>query len=406
MTSRRKATRIPVPFSRHKLDKNAVGLVRRLQKAGYEAYLVGGCVRDLLLGHSPKDYDISTSATPGQVRRLFRRSRMIGRRFRIVHVYAGREIYEVSTFRAPPPGSDKNRDRAIRRDNEFGDLESDAFRRDFRVNALYLDPIAGQIVDWVGGMDDIEKRVLHSIGDPMVRFPEDPIRVLRLIKFFRRLQLEPGKTEIAAARDCAQRLRESAEPRVLEELFRLMSTGDMEGVWNDLEGLNVLKVILPEFAQWLKRKPEMQPRLLARFRALDHAIQDGAKPGYGFKLAILTGLLVEQELNPETRHLKVRETSQVPAAVLGAIQARARIPKTSVSKAARILQAQLRMDPPDWLSKHRKKGKRWAAARLIEQDFFPEALDYLRCRLEAEDRSLDIYDDWHEKSLSLDEKGR
>jgi len=406
VTQRRKATRIPLPFSRSKLDQNAVGLVRRLQKAGFEAYLVGGCVRDLLLGFSPKDYDISTSAKPNQVRRLFRRSRLIGRRFRIVHVYAGREIYEVSTFRAPPIGTDKNRDRAIRSDNEFGDLESDAFRRDFRVNALYLDPIAGEIVDWVGGMADIDARVLHSIGDPLERFPEDPIRVLRLIKFFRRLQLEPGKAEIAAARDCAHRLSESAEPRVLEELFRLMSTGDMEGVWSDLDGLNTLPLILPEFVDWLKGKPEMLPRLLARFRALDHAIQDGAKPGYGFKLAILTGLFVEQELNPKTRQLRVREISQVPAAVLGAIQARARIPRTSVSKAARILTAQLRMDPPDWYKRRGSKGKRWNAELLIEQDCFPEALDYLRCRLEAEDRPLDLYDDWHEKALSLDQKGR
>ncbi len=135
------------PFKRSYVDRRAISVVRRLQEEGFETYLVGGCVRDLLLGSRPKDFDIATSAKPETVRRLFRRSRMIGRRFRIVHVHHGREIFEVSTFRAEPPKQEGKDVKVIRSDNVYGSVQEDANRRDFRVNGLFLDPIAGEIVD-------------------------------------------------------------------------------------------------------------------------------------------------------------------------------------------------------------------------------------------------------------------
>ena len=182
--------RYPLPFNPRRLDRRAVDIVKRLQWDGHEAYLVGGCVRDHVLGLRPKDYDIATSATPGQVRRLFRRSRIIGRRFKIVHVYAGREIYEVATFRKEPPRGKDEKAVPILDDNAFGTAKEDGLRRDFTVNGLFLDPVKKEIVDFVGGMEDLEARRLISIGPPDLRFREDPVRVLRLIKFMRRLQYQ------------------------------------------------------------------------------------------------------------------------------------------------------------------------------------------------------------------------
>jgi len=395
--------RLEPDFPRRRLDRRAVSLVRRLQEAGHEAYLVGGCVRDLLLDARPKDYDVATSARPEQVRRLFRRSRVIGRRFKIVHVYQGREIYEVATFRSAPREVEEADDvedvQVIRDDNAYGTAEEDAFRRDFTVNGLFLDPVGFEIVDWVGGLADVEKRRLRAIGDPAVRFREDPVRVLRLVKFLRRLGLEPTDADVTAARETAALLAESATARISEELFRLMLTGDMEGVFLDLEGLDVIDVVVPELADWLARGGDRRERLLGRLRALDgtlaeirsHGEQD---PGYGFLLAVLFGPLVEEELDPAHRTVPAKEYAQVVATVLGGFQARARMPRTALSSASRYLLGQLRMDPPPFAKRRRNRAK--DAARMVEQDWFRGALELLRCRLEADGREPDLYDEWHE----------
>ncbi len=196
-TPRDEPLRRRLPFSRRRLDRGGTEIVRRLQEAGFEAYFVGGCVRDLLLGRQPKDFDIATSARPNQVRRLFRRSRIIGRRFRLAHVYSGREVFEVATFRRVPPELEEGEVQMIREDNTFGTAAEDARRRDFTVNALFLDPVEGEIVDWVGGFEDLAARRLRSIGDPRLRFREDPVRILRLLKFlFERIAGDPVTLEV------------------------------------------------------------------------------------------------------------------------------------------------------------------------------------------------------------------
>ena len=393
-------------FPRRHLDRRAINLVRRLQEAGHEAYLVGGCVRDLLLGERPKDFDVATSARPEQVRRIFRRSRIIGRRFKIVHVYMGREIFEVATFRSTPPeveDADEVEDvQVIRDDNVYGSAREDAFRRDFTVNGLFLDPVAFEIVDWVGGLEDVAARRLRAIGDPAVRFREDPVRVLRLVKFLRRLGLEPAPAEVVAARETAALLAEAATARIAEELFRLMQTGDMEGVYLDLDGLGVLDLVLPEITDWEAGDPARRLRLLRRLRALDDTLAEvraagEEDPGYGFLLAILFGPLVEDELDPRLRTVPAREYAQVVATVLGGFQARARMPRTALMQASRYLLAQLRMDPPPFVKRRRAAARE--AARMVEQDWFHGALELLRCRLEADGRDPALYDEWHELGL-------
>src|SRR4051794_8159775 len=192
------AVRHDAGFDEDRVDPDAQKVVRRLTRHGFEAYLVGGGVRDLLLDRRPKDFDIATDARPEDVRSLFRNSRIIGRRFRLVHVlFGGGKVIEVATFRRTPTldvdpleangSAVADVDLLIRSDNAFGEAHEDAVRRDFTINALFYDLERGQILDWVGGMRDIERRVVRTIGDPETRFREDPVRILRAIKFAARL---------------------------------------------------------------------------------------------------------------------------------------------------------------------------------------------------------------------------
>ncbi len=171
-----------VALDEARIDPDVQKVLRRLVRHGYEAYLVGGCVRDLLLNRRPKDFDVATSARPEQVRELFRNSRIIGRRFRLVHVlFQGGKVIEVATFRKSPKEDDDGAELLIKSDNVFGEAPEDALRRDFTINALFYDLEANQILDWVGGMEDVRRRVVHTIGDPETRFREDPVRILRAL---------------------------------------------------------------------------------------------------------------------------------------------------------------------------------------------------------------------------------
>ncbi len=397
MASATEPERFPLPFPKRRLDRRAVEVVQRLQGAGFETYMVGGCVRDLLLGRRPKDFDLATAARPEAVRRLFRRSRIIGRRFRLVHVYQGREVYEVATFRRTPRPGAQDREGVIRDDNAFGSARQDALRRDFTVNALFLDPSRDRILDWAGGMADLRARRLHSIGPAVQRFREDPVRILRLIKFMRRLAFQPGEEELRAARELAPQLAAAAPPRLVEEVLRLTNTGDMEGVLLDLEALGVLPLLLPDLATWLHDRPDRRERLLQRLARLDAWVREGATPDHSVGLAFLYGPMIEEELDPATRSLALRESSQVPAWFFGRLQRRARLPRTILNRASRLLRAQLRLDPP---SSYPIRKRPELDQHLLAQEWFPDALEFLRCRLEAEGRDLEPYDRWHERSLS------
>jgi poly(A) polymerase len=226
-------TRIDAGFDQARVDPDAQKVVRRLTRHGFQAYLVGGGVRDLLLDRRPKDFDIATDARPEDVRRLFRNSRIIGRRFRLVHVlFGGGKVIEVATFRRSPiidvdalDGASGDPDLLIRSDNAFGEAHEDALRRDFTINALFYDLDAGQILDWVGGMADIERRVVRTIGEPETRFREDPVRILRAIKFAARLDLGIDPEVYDAMVFTRASLARAARPRLFEEILRLLRGG-------------------------------------------------------------------------------------------------------------------------------------------------------------------------------------
>jgi len=246
-----------VALDETRLDADAAKVVRRLEKAGFQAYLVGGCVRDLLLGGTPKDYDIATSARPEDVRSLFRNCRVIGRRFRLAHVVFGSKVVEVATFRRSPQAelepedADAADDLLIRSDNVFGDAHEDAIRRDFTINALFYDLDRRQVLDWCGGMDGIGRRTIHTIGDPIVRFREDPIRILRAIKFAARLDLGIEPDVYDAMVSCREELAKAARPRVFEEILRLLRGGAAHrSMWLFWE-VGAMAILLPELAAFL-----------------------------------------------------------------------------------------------------------------------------------------------------------
>ena len=220
-------------ISRDNIDDTALRVLYRLHKAGYRAMLVGGGVRDLLLGHAPKDFDIATDALPEEVKKLFSNSRLIGRRFRLAHVFFGREIIEVATFRASQPDENKDddSDRAhdtsgrILRDNVYGQLDDDVWRRDFTVNALYYDIADFSIVDYTNAMDDVKNKVMRLIGDPQTRYREDPVRMLRAIRFAAKLDFTIHPDSEQPIYDLGYLLADIPPARLYEEVLKLFHSG-------------------------------------------------------------------------------------------------------------------------------------------------------------------------------------
>lgn len=219
-----------LPYEKHGLDESSVSyaaeqVVARLQKAGYQAYVVGGAVRDLLLGIEPKDFDVATDATPEEVRGLFRRSRIIGRRFKIVHVMVGPELIEVTTFRGAGGSVRQNEAGRIMSDNTYGTMAEDAQRRDFTCNALYFDPIRREIVDFHGGAEAVKRRELVMIGDAAERYQEDPVRILRAVRLSGKLGFTVEARTAGPVAEHAGRLKSEPVARLFDEIMKLVFSG-------------------------------------------------------------------------------------------------------------------------------------------------------------------------------------
>lgn len=239
------------PISRANISRNALKVLYRLKESGYQAHLVGGGVRDLLLGREPKDFDVATDAHPADVQRLFRNCRLIGRRFRLAHVMFGREIIEVATFRARQEPGDSNgahhvdEDGRIVRDNVYGSIEDDALRRDFTVNALYYNIDDFSIIDYTGGMQDIEAGVLRLLGDPETRYREDPVRMLRAVRFATKLgfRIEP-ETERPIT-TLASLLGDIPPARLFDEMLKLFMSGSALGNFEMLRHYDLFRQLFP-----------------------------------------------------------------------------------------------------------------------------------------------------------------
>ncbi|MEA2599020.1 MAG: poly(A) polymerase [Acidobacteriota bacterium] len=238
------------PISRRDVDKNAVKVLYRLHNAGYLAYLVGGSVRDLMMGRKPKDFDVGTNAKPNEIRRLFSNSRIIGRRFRLVHVfYHDGGVVEVSTFRRDPDPEEQRGEPGellITSDNAYGTPRQDAFRRDFTINALFYSIADFSVIDHVGGIEDLERKLVRAIGDPGVRFQEDPVRMLRACEFAGRLGFGIETKTQEAIHEHRKELEKASPARVTEEIVQLLKCGRAGAAMQWMLELGLLEVLLPE----------------------------------------------------------------------------------------------------------------------------------------------------------------
>jgi len=241
-----------IPFSLHgvsseQISYGALKVTDGLQAAGYMAFVVGGAVRDLLLGRIPKDFDIATDATPEEVRKVFRRSRIIGRRFQLVHVMFGEEVVEVSTFRSLIEAEDAQTDEHGRllRDNQFGDQEQDAARRDFTANALFYDPSTQEIYDYHGGYADTRNHLLRMIGDPLVRYREDPVRMLRAVRLSAKLGMQVDAATAAPIASMKNLLDNVPQARLLDEVLKMLLSGHSVECIQQLRKMNLHHGLLP-----------------------------------------------------------------------------------------------------------------------------------------------------------------
>jgi poly(A) polymerase len=395
------------------IDPDAAKVVQRLRDNDHLAYLVGGCVRDLLLGLKPKDFDVVTSATPNEIKRLFRNCRIIGRRFRLAHIFYGPKIIETSTFRANPReledddaggGDAESGDLLIRRDNVFGTPEEDARRRDFTVNGLFYDTKTGEVIDHVNGMVDLRARVVRTIGDPDIRFREDPIRILRAVKFAARCSLTIEPETYRRMMEHRSEIAKSAQARVSEEFYRLLRAGAAKRSMELLVETDLLEVFAPELARALRETPaeaEAAPadgpdveesarrraRLWAYLGALDRSTERrGTPPTNGLILATLLLPPLREALDPRSR--AVRDVGQYVTQSIAPALERLRATRRDSELARQILIA-LRSFLPGGNQRQKDNQKQ----RMRGREYYEEAARL--CELVADAEGL-------EPALALD----
>ncbi len=376
--------------SRKQISHSALKVIQRLNEASYEAYLVGGGVRDLLLGGHPKDFDVATNATPEQIKKLFRNSRIIGRRFRIVHVRFGREIIEVTTFRAHHDQQDNHKDATrsengmLLRDNVYGDIRTDAARRDFTVNALYYCAKTFSIHDYTGGMQDIKRRRLCMIGDPATRYQEDPVRMLRAARFAAKLGFEIDPATAQPIRQLANLLDAVPSARLWDEMLKLLMNGSATATFELLREYDLIRHLFPATATELDKLYYL-PMLQQAMVNTDKRIRSNKRVTPAFIFAALLWPPLDQRYQALlSSGLRPEEAQQQAATqVLTQQVMRVAIPKRFQITMREIWELQLRLP--------KRQGKR--AERLVEHPKFRAAYDFLLLREDAGE-NLDQLGQW------------
>jgi poly(A) polymerase len=262
-------------LSRRDIDPDALKVLYRLASLNYDAYLVGGSVRDLLLGRSPKDFDIGTDARPNEIRHNFKNCFLVGKRFRLAHIVFGKKVIETATFRkAPNPNAVQDEHGLYQsEDNTFGTPQEDALRRDFTVNGLFYDIKTFSIIDYVGGLKDLQNKCIRSIGDPCIRFREDPVRMMRAVRFAAKLGFEICPNDIKAMKKFAHELANASISRICEEIQRLFVQGATERSIHLAYDYGLLDNLLPSLAKWMHESKDHEAKVWASLTALDTLAQ-------------------------------------------------------------------------------------------------------------------------------------
>ena len=386
-------------ISRQHINKNAVRVLYRLKDARFQAFLVGGGVRDMLLGIIPKDFDIATDATPEEISDLFRNCRLIGRRFRLAHVHFGEEIIEVATFRArheshfQPDDDVENhvdQDRVFKngrlvRDNIYGTFEEDAWRRDFTINALYYNIYDFSVVDFTGGVEDLNARLIRLIGDPLQRYQEDPVRMLRAIRFAAKLDFTIHSETAAPIYDMGRLLKDIPSARLYEEVLKLFLSGHG---WNSFELLEQYKLLFYLFPRFEKNLAQAKPLIEIVLKNTDERKQQHLTVSPVFLFAALLWTAVEetaktlekeQDINFfEALHEAAHEVSHQQ-------HKRVAIPRRIVLGMKEIWMTQSRLEQA-WKSKK--------ALVLVNQPRFRAAFDFLTLRAKINPDLKEMVDFW------------
>ncbi|MCB1213731.1 MAG: polynucleotide adenylyltransferase PcnB [Chlamydiia bacterium] len=382
------------------IDADALSVIGRLIDAGFQAYLVGGSVRDLLANKTPKDFDVSTSATPEEVKRLFgKQCLIIGKRFRLAHVRFGRKIIEVATFRR----GDSN-EQLIVRDNVWGTPEEDVMRRDFTINGLFLDPVEHKVIDYVGGWEDIHKGLLRTIGDPVVRFRQDPVRMLRLIKFQARFDFLIDPESEKALQTCRDEIIKSSSARVLEEFLRMLESGASAAFFYRLKQHTILDIVLPWLSHFIDRHGGTE--IYRYLEAVDELHR--TRPNRLLRRSVLVAALIYPVLLEEIKSqlLNRKQTphigniQHVVDGLLDAITHTpfSHFPKKMGSDLFYLLTQQFRFTP---------LVSRLASKKVAVTEEFELALSFLKVRSLVNPQVLPVYEQWKEQYIKQRElKGR
>ena len=384
------------PISRALISDNALKVLYRLKDAGYASLLVGGCVRDLMLGREPKDFDVVTDASPEQVKELFRNARLIGRRFRLAHVRYGQEIIEVATFRAAPNTGKEDGDSEddidatgrLLSDNVFGSQAEDAVRRDITVNALYYDITDFSVKDYVGGVDDLKAGVLRMIGDPQTRFREDPVRMLRVVRFAAKLGFKIDPATATPIYELGHLLLNVSPARIFEEVLKLFHTGYALETYELLRHYDLFRFLFPRTDESLADEDQNFPRVLLpqALANTDQRIEQGKPVNPAFLFAAILWEPVRLSMQRRIAHgaHPYEALMQAGDEVLREEVRHVAIPKRFSFPMREIWDLQTRFA--------RRQGKN--AFRLMENKRFRAAYDFLLLRAHAGEESQELADWW------------
>ena len=371
-------------ISRNNIDEHALKVLYRLHKAGYQACLVGGAVRDLLLDIKPKDFDVATDATPEEVNKLFRNCRLIGRRFRLAHIHFGRQVIEVATYRTNHDLSQsgiQDEGGRIVRDNVFGGLSDDVWRRDFTVNALYYDISNFSVIDFVGGFEDIKRQRLCLIGDVETRYREDPVRMLRAIRFSAKLGFEIEEKSKTPIYSLGHLLEDIPAARLYEEVLKLFHSGHAVRSFELLLEFDVLKYLFPEAAKSIAENEAVKHMLTIAMQNTDERIRKDMRVTPAFLFAALLWHPVNSKVHQLTDNGMPYSVAiqKIATRVLSQQAASVSIPKRFTSTMRDIWGLQTRF--------HYRAGKR--AMAVLEHEKFRAGYDFLCIRVQSGEVSQD-----------------
>ena len=377
--------------TRKEFSESALKVLYRLHKAGYQAFLVGGCVRDAMLELHPKDFDVATDATPDEVKALFRNCRLIGRRFRLAHVRFGREIIEVATFRAASISDhdDHHSDEEgrILRDNVYGSIDEDVWRRDFTCNALYYNIADFSIWDYTGGFDDIKRKKIVLIGDPEKRMREDPVRMLRGIRFAAKLGFDIDEPVIRAIDHHAHLLPNVPAARLFDEFLKLFQAGNAERTFDLLRDHGLFREMFPATDEELTKDADFMRFTRAALQNTDRRVRQGKSVTPMFLLGVFLWLPIKKHAEKRRAEEKMSESQSLALAayeIVAQQQRRISIPKRFTVPMREMLALQPRFES--------KRGKR--AMKLLDHRRFRAAYDFMLLLAEVGQGSMETAQFW------------